>query len=141
MPKDSRAVALHSKALQKIRIGFFGKLWISKKGHAGAYREQGGHQRLHEDPWLYSIFLPIDAGDLLSLDQAAQSLRYTETMLQKGGGDWAKWYPTVRDKVIGVQNADGSWTGHHCITSRTFCTAAAILVLTSPNRYLPISQA
>lgn len=65
----------------------------------------------------------------------------TETMLQKGGDDWAKWFPTVRDKIVGVQNADGSWTGHHCITSRTFCTAAAILVLTSPNRYLPISQA
>ena len=65
----------------------------------------------------------------------------TETMLQKGGNDWATWFPTMREKVVGVQNADGSWTGHHCITSRTFCTAAAILVLTSPNRYLPISQA
>jgi hypothetical protein len=65
----------------------------------------------------------------------------TETMLQKGGNDWATWFPTIREKIIGVQNADGSWTGHHCITSRTFCTAAAILVLTSPNRYLPISQA
>jgi len=65
----------------------------------------------------------------------------TETMLQKGGDDWAKWFPTIRDKIIGVQNADGSWTGHHCITSRTFCTSAAILVLTAPNRYLPISQA
>jgi hypothetical protein len=65
----------------------------------------------------------------------------TETMLQKGGEDWKTWFPVVRDKIVQVQNADGSWTGHHCITSRTFCTAAAILVLTSPNRYLPISQA
>jgi len=29
-----------------------------------------------------------------------------------------------------VQNADGSWSGHHCITGRTFCTAAALNVLT-----------
>ena len=65
----------------------------------------------------------------------------TETMLQKGGADWEKWYPVVRDKLIDVQNRDGSWTGHHCITSRTFCTAAASLVLTAPNRFLPISQA
>jgi hypothetical protein len=64
----------------------------------------------------------------------------TETMLQKGGKDWKTWFPTVRDKICGVQNSDGSWTGHHCITSRTFCTAAACLVLSSPNRYLPISQ-
>jgi len=64
----------------------------------------------------------------------------TETMLQKGGADWRTWLPVIRDRIIGVQNRDGSWTGHHCITSRTFCTAAACLVLTSPNRYLPISQ-
>jgi hypothetical protein len=63
----------------------------------------------------------------------------TETMLQKQGRDWARWYPTVRDKLIGVQNRDGSWTGHHCITSRTFCTAASVLVLSAPNRFLPIS--
>jgi hypothetical protein len=64
----------------------------------------------------------------------------TETMLQKGGADWKTWFPVVRDKMVAVQNSDGSWTGHHCITSRTFCTAAASLVLTAPNRYLPISQ-
>jgi len=39
-----------------------------------------------------------------------------------------------------VQNGDGSWTAHYCITSRTFCTAAALLVLSAPNRMLPISQ-
>jgi hypothetical protein len=64
----------------------------------------------------------------------------TETMLQKGGADWKRWYPVCRDKIIGVQNNDGSWTGRHCITSRTFCTAASVLVLSAPNRYLPISQ-
>jgi hypothetical protein len=64
----------------------------------------------------------------------------TETMLQKGGADWKAWYPLVRDKLLSVQNSDGSWTGHHCITSRTFCTAAAALVLAAPNRFLPISQ-
>ena len=64
----------------------------------------------------------------------------TETMLQKGGADWKRWYPVCRDKIIQVQNGDGSWTGRHCITSRTFCTAAAVLVLSAPNRYLPISQ-
>ncbi len=65
----------------------------------------------------------------------------TETMLKKGGEDWNSWFPVVRDKLIGIQGSDGSWVGHHCITSRTFCTAAAVLVLTSPYRFLPISQA
>lgn len=64
----------------------------------------------------------------------------TETLIQKGGADWLAWYPVVRDKLIGVQNADGSWTGAHCITSRSFCTAAALLVLLAPRRLLPISH-
>ena len=64
----------------------------------------------------------------------------TEVMRQSGGNDWRRWFPTVRDKIVGVQNADGSWRGYHCITSRTFCTAAALLVLSSPYRYLPISD-
>lgn len=62
-----------------------------------------------------------------------------ECLLQEGGERWRRWFPVMRDKLLQVQNKDGSWTGHHCITSRTFCTAAALLVLTSPNRYLPIS--
>jgi hypothetical protein len=64
----------------------------------------------------------------------------TETMLQKGGDDWATWFPTVRDKIVAVRTATEAGPAH-CITSRTFCTAAAVLVLSSPNRYLPISQA
>jgi hypothetical protein len=46
----------------------------------------------------------------------------------------------VRDKIIRVQNADGSWTGHHCITARTFCTAAAMLTLQATNLYIPASD-
>jgi hypothetical protein len=38
-----------------------------------------------------------------------------------------------------VQNADGSWTGHHCITGRTFCTAAALLVLTADRAPVPLA--
>jgi hypothetical protein len=64
----------------------------------------------------------------------------TECMLQSRGEAWKAWYPTIQGKIVKVQNADGSWTGHHCITARTFCTAAALLVLQSPNRYLPISD-
>ena len=64
----------------------------------------------------------------------------TETLRQKGGSEWNRWFPMVRDKIIAVQNSDGSWSGAHCITSRTFCTAAAVLVLAAPRRYLPLSQ-
>lgn len=56
-------------------------------------------------------------------------LLISETMVQKGGDEWTKWDNAIVGLVGKVQNEDGSWTGHHCITGRTFCTAAALLVL------------
>lgn len=53
----------------------------------------------------------------------------SESLVAKGGDDWAKWDAQITTLVNKVQNEDGSWTGHHCITGRTFCTAAALLVL------------
>jgi len=64
----------------------------------------------------------------------------TECMLQEREESWQSWYPTVRDKLIRIQNADGSWSGHHCITARTFCTAAALLTLQAANLYMPASN-
>lgn len=56
-------------------------------------------------------------------------LLVSESLAIKGGEQWASWDEKVTKLVGGVQNEDGSWTGHHCITGRTFCTAAALLVL------------
>jgi hypothetical protein len=78
---DAVAEKYHRMMLAKIKKGFFSKLWITAKGHSGSYREQGGHQRLHENPWLYSIFLPVDAG-LTSPVQAIESVYYSEWALQ-----------------------------------------------------------
>jgi hypothetical protein len=64
----------------------------------------------------------------------------TECLLQDPNPEWRSWYPTVSDKIIGIQNHDGSWSGHHCITDRTFCTAAALLTLQAVNFYIPASD-
>lgn len=53
----------------------------------------------------------------------------SESLVVKGGDEWTKWDSSITSLVNKVQNEDGSWTGHHCITGRTFCTAAALLVL------------
>ncbi len=37
-----------------------------------------------------------------------------------------------------VQNEDGSWSGQHCITGRTFCTAAALLTLMADRAPVPV---
>ncbi|BBO33900.1 hypothetical protein [Lacipirellula parvula] len=64
----------------------------------------------------------------------------SECLLQSPDGEGVTWYPLVSKGLIKTQNPDGSWTGHHCITNRTFCTAAALLTLQAPNYCLSISN-
>lgn len=64
----------------------------------------------------------------------------TECLIKDQSGQWKDWYPTVSPRIVNIQNRDGSWTGHHCITDRTFCTAAAILTLMAPKSTMPISD-
>lgn len=98
---DTLSAKHHSEMLERIKAGFFSSLWMQSKGHSGAYREQGGNRRLHENPWLYSIFLPIDAG-LTSPLQNIESVYYTEWALQNdkmpAGGRkvWSSnWIPAI----------------------------------------------
>jgi len=62
-----------------------------------------------------------------------------ESLVVKGGADWEKWDVSITALVNQVQNEDGSWTGHHCITGRTFCTAAALLVLMADRAPVPVA--
>ena len=65
----------------------------------------------------------------------------SETLVMKGGDEWARWDRAITELVGSVQNEDGSWTGHHCITGRTFCTAAALLVLMGDRTPAPAAIA
>jgi hypothetical protein len=56
-------------------------------------------------------------------------LNIGESLFQKGGNDWKTWRDSMTANLDRIQNDDGSWSGDHCITGRTFCTAAAIQVL------------
>lgn len=62
-----------------------------------------------------------------------------ESLHQRGGDDWRTWFASMADNLGRVQNQDGSWTGHHCITGRTFCTAAALMVLTIDRAPQPVA--
>ncbi len=79
--KDETSVAHHQARLEKIKAGFFKELWVSEAGHPGLFREQGGHKRLVNNPWLYSHCIPIEAG-MLTPEQAATTLHNTEYNLE-----------------------------------------------------------
>jgi hypothetical protein len=58
-------------------------------------------------------------------------LMTSESLVIVGGEEWTKWDAKMHDMLAKVQNEDGSWSGHHCITSPTFCTAAVVSCLTT----------
>jgi hypothetical protein len=66
-------------------------------------------------------------------------LNIGETLVTKGGEEWTKWDKSMTDNMNRIQNQDGSWSGDHCITGRTFCTAAALLVLMADRTPIPIA--
>ena len=111
---DRSAARRHAKQAARIRSAFRRRLWISDRGHAGLYREQQGRRRLHADAWLYSIFLPIDAG-LLDPLQAAGSLRFTETGLQNDRLPFGGRQVWTSNFVPGIWSVRERWPGdnHH----------------------------
>jgi hypothetical protein len=57
-------------------------------------------------------------------------LQTGESLLVGKDDDWKKWYDDMSGRILKIQNEDGSWNGHHCITSPVFCTATSLLLLT-----------
>jgi len=57
-------------------------------------------------------------------------LNISDSMKRLGGEQWTKWYGDITKKIVALQNDDGTWAGHHCITGRVAMTSAAILNLT-----------
>jgi hypothetical protein len=57
-------------------------------------------------------------------------LNISDSMKRVGGDAWSKWHTDITKKILDLQNSDGTWAGHHCITGRVAMTSAAILNLT-----------
>jgi len=58
-------------------------------------------------------------------------MNIAEAMHTKGGKPWNEWQARMDGMLKGAQHNDGSWSGQHCITGRTFCTSSALLTLTT----------
>jgi hypothetical protein len=52
-----------------------------------------------------------------------------ESLIISGDKDWVKWYDATTSRLLQIQTDNGSWQGHHCITSPVFCTATCLLIL------------
>lgn len=60
-------------------------------------------------------------------------LQTGESMIINNDNDWKGWFDNTSGMLLAIQNNDGSWNGHHCITSPVFCTATCLLTLSINN--------
>jgi Squalene-hopene cyclase C-terminal domain/Prenyltransferase and squalene oxidase repeat len=56
-------------------------------------------------------------------------LNVSDGLQRSGGTQWKEWHSQIAQKILNLQNSDGTWAGHHCITGRVAVTSAAILNL------------
>jgi hypothetical protein len=66
-------------------------------------------------------------------------MNISEALVVKGGKEWLAWDKSMAENLTRVQDKDGSWSGHHCITGKTFCTATALLVLLADRAPVPVT--
>lgn len=56
-------------------------------------------------------------------------LQTGESLYISRSDSWKTWYSNVIGRLVSLQQENGHWQGHHCITSPVFCTATCILIL------------
>lgn len=61
-----------------------------------------------------------------------------QAMWHAGDNYWNSWYPAIRNELMRRQLPNGSWSDASVCTE--YGTAMALLVLETPNNYLPIFQ-
>ena len=90
-----------------------------------SYQQNEITKRMLQDERVLSGFGNNGGEEFLSYMMTSESLVVT------GDQAWNDWYKRMNQLFSRVQNANGSWSGHHCITSPVFCTAAVILTMTA----------
>ncbi|MEK6154729.1 hypothetical protein WIW50_15785 [Flavobacteriaceae bacterium 3-367] len=95
--------------------------------HATAYEVYQSAKRTAQRDDVMSGFGNNGGEEFLSFLQTGES------MVVNQDKEWEQWYDDMSGRILKIQNEDGSWNGHHCITSPVFCTATSLLLLTVEN--------
>lgn len=92
-----------------------------------AYQVNESAKKLAQDDNVLSGFGNNGGEEFLSYLQTG------EGMIISNDNSWQSWYEKTSSRLLDIQNNDGSWSGHHCITSPVFCTATCLLILSVNN--------
>ena len=63
-------------------------------------------------------------------------LNISDSLRRTGGEEWESWNGKIKTQLVRMQNEEGSWAGHHCITGRVAVTSAAVLTLLAEQQPL-----
>jgi hypothetical protein len=61
-------------------------------------------------------------------------LNVSDSLHRTGGPEWVAWNDRIKTQLVKLQNEDGTWAGHHCITGRVAVTSAAILTILADGK-------
>ncbi|MEM7163494.1 MAG: hypothetical protein AAF487_13765, partial [Bacteroidota bacterium] len=117
--KDQKVTA---KTLQKI-----GYSQADAAKSATAYQVNEEAKNLAQQKDIITGFGNNGGEEFLSFLQTGESL------IISGDDTWKNWYEKTSTSLLEIQNENGSWNGHHCITSPSFCTATCLLILSIEN--------
>lgn len=90
-----------------------------------AYTQNEATKRMMKDDKVLQGFGNNGGEEFLSYMMSSEALVVAESK------EWDEWYDSMSRRLAKVQNPDGSWSGHHCITSPVFSTAAVVMTLTA----------
>jgi hypothetical protein len=93
------------------------------KKYETAYKIRGAASKRAQDGDVESGFGSNGGEEFLSYLMTGESLIISKD------NTWKNWFEKMAGRMVQIQNNDGSWQGHHCITSPVFCTATCLLIL------------
>lgn len=125
----SAGVSLYQKAQELEQLS------RTEKDRRDNAREIGAIKSQLADSKFVSGYGSIGGEEFFSYLNISDSLRRT------GGPEWEKWHGNMKEKIVKMQNEDGTWAGHHCITGRVAVTSAAILTLLADREPMLLSSA
>ncbi len=95
--------------------------------YEAAYKVYNSSKVIAQDEHVMDGFGNNGGEEFISYLQTGESLIVNQDI------EWQEWYKKMADRLVTIQNNDGSWSGHHCITSPVFCTATTLLTLSVNN--------
>jgi hypothetical protein len=96
---------------------------VEAEKYATAYKIRGAASQRAQDEDVLRGFGNNGGEEFVSF------LMTGESLIISGDNGWKSWFEKTTGRLVQIQTNDGSWQGHHCITSPVFCTATCLLIL------------